>query len=64
MVDARMRVFRYWAKLLGMEGERIPRQAYNRELRELNKEGGWGMMLQEYLIVNGFGYVWDEQDEG
>ena len=64
VIDARMRVFRYWAKILGMEGDRIPRQAYDREMRELNKENGWGMMLQEYLVVNGFGNVWEEQDEG
>ena len=64
VIDARMRVFKYWAKILGMEGDRIPRQAYERELRELNKENGWGRMIQEYLIVNGYGNVWEEQDGG
>ena len=64
VIDARMRVFKYWAKVLGMEEGRLPSQAYRRELRELNKEGGWGMMLQEYLTANGFGNVWEEQDGG
>ena len=64
VVDARMRVVKYWGKILDMDGERIPRQAYDRELRELNKENGWGRMLQEYLVVNGFGNVWDDQEGG
>ena len=61
-VDARMKVFKYWAKLLNLEEGRLPRQAYNRECRELDKVNGWGMMLREYLVVNGFGNIWEEQN--
>ena len=61
-VDARMKVVKYWAKLLNLEEERLPKLAYSRECRELDKENGWGMMLREYLIVNGFGDIWDDQN--
>ena len=62
VVDSRHRVMRYWARLLDLDDNRLPKQAYNRELRELDKENGWGMMLQENLTVNGFGNVWQDQD--
>ena len=63
-IDARMRVMKYWAKLLQMDEGRLPRQAYQRELRELNKENGWGLMIQEHLMVNGFGNIWLDQERG
>ena len=63
-VDARVRVMKYWAKLLVMEEGRLPKQAYMRELRELNKENGWGLMIQEHLMVNGFGNIWIDQERG
>ena len=62
VVDARVKVLKYWAKLLNMEEDRLPKQAYIRENRELDKINGWGMMIREYLIVNGFGNIWDEQN--
>ena len=61
-IDARMRVIKYWTKLLGMEEGRLPKQAYMREMRELDKENGWGLMLQENLIISGYGNVWQDQD--
>ena len=63
-VDARVRVMKYWAKLLQMDEGRLPKQAYIRELRELNKEKGWGLMIQEHLTINGFGNIWLDQERG
>ena len=63
-VDARVKVLKYWAKLLNLEEGRLPKQAYNRELREDNKVDGWGKLLKEHLTVNGFGYIWESQEGG
>ena len=62
LIDAKTRAFKYWGRLLGMEDNRLPKQAYLRELRELEKEYGWGAMMQEDLTINGFANVWEEQD--
>ena len=64
IIDARVKVYKYWLKLLALEEYRLPRQAYNRELRELEKENGWGKLLQEHLINNGFRNIWEDQDWG
>ena len=62
-VDARVRVYKYWVKLLGMEEGRIPKQAYRRELREMDKENGWGKLLKENLERMGMGNIWEGQEE-
>ena len=61
-VDARVKVYKHWLKLLSLDEHRLPKQAYMRELRELNKENGWGKVLQEHLITNGFRNIWEDQD--
>ena len=63
-IDARVKVYKYWLKLLSLEDSRLPKQAYIRELRELNKENGWGKLLQEHLTINGFRNIWEDQDWG
>ena len=63
-VDARVRVMKYWTKLLQMGEDRLPKQAYLREMRELDKENGWGSMIQQHLMVNGFGNIWIDQERG
>ena len=57
-VDSIMRSIKYWAKILRLPMERLPRQAYEREKSELNKTNGWGMNLKKLLEENGFGNVW------
>ena len=61
-IDARTRVIKYWAKILGLEDHRLPKQAYIKELREMDKDNGWGALLQENLILSGYGNVWDDQN--
>ena len=63
-VDARVKVYKYWLKLLSLEESRLPKQAYIREMRELDKVNGWGKVLKEHLTVNGFRNVWEDQDWG
>ena len=57
-IDSTMRSIRYWAKILLLPPERIPKQAYEREKIELNKGNGWGNNLKRQLEINGFGNVW------
>ena len=64
LIDARVKVYKYWLKLLSLEEHRLPRQAYNRELRELDKVNGWGKLLKDHLITNGFRNIWEDQDGG
>ena len=57
-IDSVMRSIKYWAKLLQLPQERIPRQAYEREKAEMNKVNGWGHNLKKQLEENGYGNVW------
>ena len=44
-----------------MNDERLPRQTYLRELKEINTENSWGKKVKDLLEQNGFGYVWLNQ---
>lgn len=57
-IDSIMRSVKYWAKILQLPQDRLPRLAYEREKRELNKPNGWGHNLKRKLEENGYGYVW------
>ena len=61
-IDSIMRTIKYWFKLLNLEEERIPKQAYAREKIEINKKEGWGNTLKKILETNGYAYIW--RDEG
>ena len=41
-----------------MDEERLPKQAYLREEKEINTENSWGRKIKDLLERNGFGYVW------
>ena len=41
-IDSKLKAIKYWFKLLGMTMDRLPRQAYEREKLEINKDNGWG----------------------
>ena len=58
MIDAKIKAVKYWAKLLVMEDNRLPKQAYTRELKEVSKPDNWAMKIKNLLAVNGYMYVW------
>ena len=60
-IDSKLRTIKYWLKLQEMDATRLPKQAYNREARELNNERSWGRQVKDLLEQNGYGYVWLNQ---
>jgi len=64
-INSNLRCIKYWAKLLRMEENRLPRQAY-RMLVLLDEKGKkcWASNIRELLFRSGFGIVWLHQDVG
>ena len=60
-IDAKIRALKYWFKVMSMEDNRIPKQAYLRERREVNKQDGWAANIKQLLEINGCAYVWLNQ---
>ena len=58
-IDAKIRAVKYWAKILQLNDNRLPRQAYERELKEVNKPENWAIKIKDILTTNGYGYVWE-----
>ena len=58
-VDAKIRAVKYWAKILQLSENRLPRQAYERELKEKNKPENWTGKIKELLTKNGYAYIWE-----
>ena len=59
IIDAKIRAVKYWAKIIQLSENRLPRQAYERELKETNKVDNWAFKIKEMLMTNGYGYVWE-----
>ena len=59
IIDAQIKSVKYWSKLLQLDINRLPRQAYERELREKNKPDNWTEKLKNLLSLNGYAYVWN-----
>ena len=58
-IDAQTRAVKYWAKLQRLEDHRLPKQAYLRELNEVNKPNNWAEEIRKILVTNGYAYVWE-----
>ena len=58
-IDAKLRAVKYWGKLTQLDSTRIPRQAYERELKEKNKPGNWAEGIKQLLTTNGFAFIWE-----
>ena len=52
---------KYWKKLLSLDENRIPKQAYEKVKRDLNNINGWGYKLKRMLDLGGFSNVWLDQ---
>ena len=60
-IDSQIRVLKYWQKLLLLDEDRIPKQAYEKVRRDLNNINGWGYKLKKMLDLGGFSNVWLQQ---
>ena len=60
-IDSQVRVLKYWQKLLSLDENRIPKQAYEKARRDPNNTNGWGYKLKKMLDLGGFSNVWLEQ---
>ena len=59
IIDAKIRALKYWFKLLTLEDNRLPKQAYLRELKETSKTENWTTKIRHLLATNGYLYVWN-----
>ena len=57
-IETQIRVIKYWAKLTKLDIHRLPRQAYEREKREIHKPDNWALGVKHLLETNGYAFVW------
>ena len=60
-IDAKLRAVKYWGKLTQLDSVRLPRQAYERELKETTKPGNWAESIKRLLTTNGFAFIWESE---
>ena len=60
-IDTKVRALKYWYKTIKLEGNRLPRQAFERELKEPNKPKNWAESIKQLLFTNGYGYIWENR---
>ena len=60
-IDAKLRAVNYWGKLIQLDSTRLPRQAYERELKETNKPSNWADGIKQLLTTNGFAFIWESE---
>ena len=60
-IDAKLKAVKYWGKLIQLDSTRLPRQAYERELKETNKPGNWAEGIKQLLTTNGFAFIWENE---
>ena len=60
-IDTKIRAVKYWAKLTQLDSSRLPRQAYERELKETNKPDNWAEGIKQLLTTNGFAFLWNSE---
>ena len=58
VIETQIRVLKYWAKVSRLDMNRIPRQTYEREKREINKPDNWALGVKRLLERNGYAFVW------
>ena len=58
-IDCKVKTLKYWLKLQEMEEDRIPKQAYLRDEREMHVHTqSWCKEIKNMLESNGYGYIW------
>ena len=64
-VNSCIRAVKYWFKLLHMNENRLPKQAYHMQINmELNGKWCWASRLRDLLCKFGFGFVWLQKSVG
>ena len=58
-IDSKINTLKYWLKLQEMEDNRIPKQAYLRDEKEMHlNKNSWSKEIKNMLERNGYGYIW------
>jgi hypothetical protein len=61
-INSTLRVIKYWFRLLHMNEDRLPKQAYLMMIEEdLNGRKCWVSQVRELLCTTGYNYVWLNQ---
>ena len=60
-IDTKARAVSYWLKVTNMDTNRLPRLAYERELKEREKRYNWAREVKNILDRAGFSYVWNSE---
>jgi len=61
-INSSLRCIKYWIRLLNMDQNRLPKQAYMSLLSlDSNGKNCWVTQVRELLCKNGFQYVWNNQ---
>ena len=59
VIDSKIKTLKYWLKLQEMEDNRIPKQAYMRDEKEMHiNTHSWSREIKNMLERNGYGYIW------
>ena len=64
MLDSQVRAVSFWLKITQMDNNRIPKMAYLRDMKEINKKGSWAQGIKKLLDSTGFSEVWATQGTG
>ena len=64
-VNSCIRAVKYWFKLLHMNENRLPKQAYYMQINmDLNGKCCWASRLRDLVCKFGFGFVWLQKSVG
>ena len=62
IIEAKSKAISFWARLLTLDNSRIAKQAYLDQIIHATNSN-WAMEIKTLLFQNGFGYIWDLQQE-
>ena len=65
ILKRKIRVIKYWLKILELNCNNPVRKIYNSLLLDLNLNGNitnWASLVRDLLFTNGFGYIWLNQN--
>ena len=58
-IDSKIKTIKYWLKLQEMQEDRLPKQAYLRDIKEMGAhEHSWSKEIKTLLETNGYGNIW------
>ena len=61
-IDSKIKVIKYWLRILDMPFHRLPKKCYNMMLLyDKNGKNNWVTNVKELLFTTGFGNIWLDQ---